>query len=101
MQLLRRGAPKPIVVKSYGRDSLLALANPLLTLLMRTLGLQVRVKSEDQVEREMERGAQEMFARGYRIARTEQFEIQPFGAVWYRVTYELAERRDDTVHLNR
>lgn len=79
------------MVKSYGRDSLLALANPLLTLLVRSFGLRVRVKSDEQVERAMEQGAREMFAKGYRIARTEQFEIQPFGAVWYRVTYELAQ----------
>lgn len=101
MQLLGLGRPRPVVVKSYGRDSLLALANPVLTLIVRTFGLQVRVKSDEQVEREMEQGAREMFAKGYRIARSEQFEIQPFGATWFRVTYELVDREGDAAHDGR
>ncbi len=61
-----------------------------MTLLVRALGLEVRLKSEDQVQLEIERDAREMFAKGYRIASTERFEIAPFGAAWYRVTYQPA-----------
>jgi hypothetical protein len=78
-----------IVVKSYGRDSLIALVNPLLTLMARAFGFQLRLKSEDQVALEMERDAVGMWRQGYRIVSNEQYEIAPFGAVWHKVTYEL------------
>jgi hypothetical protein len=39
----------------------------------------------------MERDAVAMIRNGYRVASSEQFEIQPLGIAWHRVTYELAE----------
>jgi hypothetical protein len=90
MPFWRRGQPRT-VVKSYGRDSLLALASPLLALIARTFGFQLRLKSEDQVTLEMERDAIVVLRRGYRVISSEQFEIAPFGVVWNKVTYELEE----------
>ncbi len=80
-----------VVVRSYGRDSLLGLVNPLLALIVRTFGLQLRLSSEDHVLREMERDQVAMIRGGYRIAASERFEIPPFGITWYRVTYELVD----------
>jgi len=83
--------PRPLVVRTYGRDSLIGLLSPLLALMVRAFGLQLRLSSEDQVRLEMERDAVAMTRKGYRVASSEQFEIQPLGIVWYRVTYALTE----------
>ena len=83
--------PPRRVVRTYGRDSLLAVANPLLGLLARTFGFQLRLRPEDKVLAEMERDAIAMLRKGYRVASSEDFEIAPFGAIWHRVTYELVE----------
>ena len=91
MPLIGRGRPQQTVVRTYGRDSLLGLVNPLLTLIVRTFGISIRLKSDDQVAAEMERDALAMFKRGYRIASSEQYEMNPFGVTWYRVTYELVD----------
>ncbi len=79
------------IVKTYGRDSLIALASPLLALVARTFGFQLRLKSEDQVALEMERDAIALLRKGYQVVSSEQFEIEPFGATWHKVTYKLAD----------
>ncbi len=86
-----RSSPPRTVVKTYGRDSLIALVNPFLALMARTVGFQLRLKSEDQVALEMERDAIAMLRKGYRVVSSQQFEIAPFGAIWHKVTYELAD----------
>ena len=91
MHLFGAGHPRRVVVRTYGRDSLVGLLNPLLALMVRAFGMQLRFRSEDQVRLEMERDAIAMIRRGYRVASSEQFEMQPFGIVWHRVTYELVE----------
>ncbi len=82
------------MVKTYGRDSLLALLNPLLALMAQAFGFRLRLKSEDQVALEMERDAVAMMRKGYRIVSSQQYEIAPFGAIWHKVTYELGEPGD-------
>jgi hypothetical protein len=91
MPLFGPATPRRVVVRTYGRDSLVGLLNPLLTLMVRYFGMQLRFRSEEQVALEMERDAVAMIRRGYRVASSEQFEMQPLGIVWHRVTYELAE----------
>jgi hypothetical protein len=86
-----RSRPPRTVVKTYGRDSLIALVNPLLALMARTFGFQLRLKPEDRVALEMERDAIAMLRKGYRVVSSQQFEIAPFGATWHKVTYELAD----------
>jgi hypothetical protein len=83
--------PGRTVVRTYGRDSLLGLVNPLLALIVRMFGVQLRLKSEDRVLLEMERDQVAMIRKGYRIAASEQFEMPPFGITWYRVTYEAVD----------
>ncbi len=78
-------------MRTYGRDSLVGLLSPVLALMVRAFGMQLRFRSEDQVRLEMERDAVAMARRGYRVASSEQFEMQPFGIIWHRVTYELTE----------
>ena len=94
MQRFGVGHPRRVVVRTYGRDSLVGLLNPLLTLMVRAFGMQLRFRSEDQVRLEMERDAVAMIRKGYRVASSEQFEMQPFGIIWHRVTYELAAPPD-------
>jgi hypothetical protein len=89
--LFKPGKPKRIVVKAYGRDSLLGLLSPLLGMFMASLGLRVRLKPEAVVLAEMEKDAEVMRKRGYRIASAEHYEIAQFGVVWQKVTYELIE----------
>ncbi len=91
MPLFQSATPKRAVTKSYGRDGLIALVNPLLTLIMRAFGVQPRLRPEERVVAEMERDAAAMIRAGYRIASQEQFEMPPFEVTWYRVTYELAD----------
>lgn len=81
--------PPRRVVRTYGRDSLLALASPLLALLVRAFGLQLRLTPEERVLARMEQDVIAMRRRGYRVVSSEDFEIAPFGAAWHRVTYEL------------
>ena len=91
MPLFGKATPRRIVVKAYGRDSLVGLLNPLLTLVARTFGTQIRLKSEDQVLIEMEQDAVVMIKQGYRIVSSEQYEMPPFGVTWHKVTYELVD----------
>ncbi len=91
MRLFGTSKAERTVVRTYGRDSLLGLANPILAFVVRAFGLQLRLKSEDQVTREMEKDAVAMIKRGYRIAASEQYEIPPFGITWLKVTYELVD----------
>ncbi len=90
-----RSRPPRTVVKTYGRDSLIALVNPLLALMARTFGFQLRLKSENQMALAMERDAVAMLRKGYRVTSSQQFEIAPFGATWHRVTYGLARDEAD------
>jgi hypothetical protein len=93
MDRLRRTRPQR-VVRTYGRDSLLVWVNPLLSALQATLGFRVGLRSEAAVLEKMQRDADEMAGRGYRVVSEEQFALPLIGspqrsASWYRVTYEL------------
>ncbi len=87
--------PQPIVVRQYGRDSLLVWANLLLAPLFAALGLRVGVQSEEQLAARIEADAAAMRQRGYLVTSTERFSLPVIGtarptANWYRVTFELA-----------
>jgi hypothetical protein len=92
--------PKRIIVREYGRDSLLVWANLLLAPLFAALGLRVGIQSEDQLAARIESDAAAMRTQGYLVASTQTFSLPVVGAPrqtanWYRVTFELAspERR--------
>lgn len=95
MDLYGAGKPKRVVVKSYGRDSLLLWVNPLIASLLVSMGLRVGLRSDAEVLDRMEKDALAMGERGYRVAASDQFDLAVIGAPggkasWYRVTYELA-----------
>jgi hypothetical protein len=97
MNLFRRSRPQQ-VVRSYGRDSLLVLLNPIIAALQATVGLRVGLRSDAEVLQEMELDAQKMQQRGYRVASADQHDLPVLGppgrkATYYRVTYELVTDR--------
>ena len=90
MHLFAGAKPKRIVVKTYGRDSLLGLLSPLLSAVLVSLGREgLRLKSEAQVAREMQKDAEVMAGNGYRIVSSEHFEIARFGMAYEKVTFEM------------
>jgi hypothetical protein len=75
--LFENAEPKRIVVREYGRDSLLVWANLLLAPLFAALGMRVGIQSEE-----------------YLVASTQTFSLPVIGAPrqtanWDRVTFEL------------
>jgi hypothetical protein len=86
-------SPKGVVVREYGRDSLLVWANLLLAPLFAALGLRIGLQSEDRLAARMEAEASAMRKRGYLVSSVETFTLPVVGAPthgahWYRVTYE-------------
>jgi hypothetical protein len=89
MGLFKKSAPKRIVVKTYGRGSLLGLLGPLFAFLMASQGMNGWQQS---AIRDMERDAIKMARQGYRIVSSEERAIALFGIVYYKVTYGLVDR---------
>ena len=97
MNRFRRTRPRR-VVRTYGRDSLLLSANPLMSALQAALGVRVGLRSEAAVLATMERDADDMARRGYRVVSAEELTLPLMGsargqATYYRVTYELTPDR--------
>jgi hypothetical protein len=91
---MRQRAPERIVVKEYGRDSILfAAVNPVMSAIMVSLGLNARMQSEERLALRIERDAVAMRQRGYRIASTHEYRVPLFGVTYRKVTYELIEAR--------
>lgn len=82
-----------VVVKEYGRDSILfAAINPLMTSLMvNVLGMKSPSGSADRIALAMENDAVKMAQRGYRIVSTHEYEQPRLGVSYYKVTYELVD----------
>lgn len=94
-RLLGPSEPKRMVVREYGRDSVLVWANLLLAPLFAALGLRVGVQSEEQLTARIAADAAAMRKKGYLVASTQTFSLPVIGAPrqpanWYRVTFELA-----------
>lgn len=90
-----RSEPRWVIVREYGRDSLLVWANLLLAPLFAALGLRVGLQSEAQIAARIEADAAEMRKRGYLVASVQTFSLPVLGARreaanWYRVTFEAA-----------
>ncbi len=87
-------------MKTYGRDSLLILANPILSTLQSLLGLRVGLQSDAQILDRMQKDALEMEKRGYRVVSADEFDlplVAPVAgrnATYYRVTYELTRETE-------
>jgi hypothetical protein len=82
-------APRPIVVKTYGRGSFLGFLSPLLAFFMARQGMNGWQQSAIH---EMEDDAVAMAREGYRIVSSDAVGIPLLGIIAYRVTYE---RMDD------
>jgi len=100
MRLVGRSVPQRVVVRDYGRDSLLVWGNLLLAPLFAALGMRVGIQSEEQLATRMELDAAEMRKRGYLVASTQTFTLAGiFGrstdAHWYRITFERSSPSSD------
>ena len=91
----RLGRPESgrVIVREYGRDSLLVWANLLLAPLFAALGLRVGIQTEAQIAAMIEADAAEMRKRGSLVASVQTFSLPVLGARrqtanWYRVTFE-------------
>ena len=94
-RLTGRSAPARVVVKDYGRDSLLVWANLLLAPLFTLLGLRVGLQSEGQIAARIQSDTAAMRKKGYLVSSVQTFTLPGIvapgaAANWYRVTYELA-----------
>ncbi len=89
MSLFRSAEPKRTVIRQYGRDSFLGLLSPLLALI--TVGILGPDRRAAAIERAMEKDAALMFARGYRIASTQEYTVPRLGVGYLKVTYELVD----------
>ncbi len=94
MRISGSAAPKRVVVRTYGRDSLLVWANVLLAPVMAALGLRVGLRSEEQLAARMDADAAVMRQKGYLVTSVQTFSLPVIGAPrqpanWYRVTFEL------------
>ena len=95
MRLIGRSASRRVIVRQYGRDSLLVWANVLLAPLFAALGLRVGLQSEEQLAGRIEADTAEMRRRGYLVASVETLSLPGLAgrnadAHWYRVTFEQA-----------
>ena len=93
MRLIGRSASRRVIVREYGRDSLLVWANVLLAPLFAALGLRVGLRSEEQLVAHIEADTAEMRRRGYLVASAETFTLPGLAgrntdAHWYRITFE-------------
>ncbi len=95
MGLFGSSPPKAVVVREYGRDSLLVWANVLLAPVFAALGLRIGLRSEEQLAERMQADAAVMRKKGYLVGSVETLSLPVIGAreqqaSWYRVRYELA-----------
>jgi hypothetical protein len=79
---------KRIVVKTYGRGSLLGVLSLPFSFLMASRGMR---GWQESASRDMEDDAVAMAGRGYRVVASGEYGMPRFGITYYRVTYELVE----------
>jgi hypothetical protein len=84
-----RGNPEDIVVKTYGRGSLLGLLSLPLAFFMASLGMN---GWQESAVRDMEDDAVAMARRGYRVVASGEYGIPRLGITYYKVTYQLVDQ---------
>ncbi|HEY4753924.1 MAG TPA: hypothetical protein VIH37_11605, partial [Candidatus Limnocylindrales bacterium] len=89
-----RSGPRPVVVREYGRDSLLVWANLLLAPVFARLGLRIGLQSEERLAARIEADATAMRRRGYLVASVGDVHAARHRGTrgrrhWHRVRYEL------------
>ncbi len=93
MRLRGVSGPPTVIIREYGRDSLLVWANLLLAPLLSALGLRVGLQSEAQLSARIEADSAAMREQGYLVATVQTFTLPGLAgrrtdAHWYRVTFE-------------
>jgi hypothetical protein len=83
------GSARRVLVKSYGRGSLLGVLGLMYAYLMARQGMR---GWEASAVRAMEDDAVAMARKGYRIVTSEERGMRAFGIVYYRVTYERVDQ---------
>ena len=89
MSKLAGGNRRGVVVKTYGRGSLLGLLSLPFAFLMASRGMN---GWQESATREMEDDAVAMARLGYRVVASGEYGLPRLGITYYRVTYHLAER---------
>ncbi len=89
MRLFGPAEPKPIVVKTYGRGSLLGLLSLLFAYLMASRGMH---GWQERAARDMEDDAVAMTRQGYRVAASGEYGIPLLGITYFKVTYQLVDQ---------
>lgn len=87
MGLFGRVKSDAVVVRTYGRGSLLGALSPILAFFMASRGMR---GWQESAIRDMEDDAVAMARRGYRVVTTQEYGSRPFGITYFKVTY----RRD-------
>ncbi len=83
------GKPRDIVVRTYGRGSLLGLISIPFAFLMASRGMN---GWQESAAREMEDDAVAMARLGYRVVASGQYGIPRLGITYYKVTYQLVDQ---------
>lgn len=77
------------LVKHYGRGSLLAVLSLPVAWFMASRGAS---GWQEKAQGDMEKDADEMIRKGYRVVSTEERRVPAFGMYWLDVTFELVDR---------
>ena len=88
MSKLAGGNRRGVVVKTYGRGSLLGLLSLPFAFLMASRGMS---GWQESAAREMEDDAVAMARRGFRVVASSECGIPRLGITCYKVTYQLAD----------
>lgn len=81
------------IVKIYGTKSVLfGLLNPLMTSLMTSRGVPAPIEPQARVLEDAERDGQRLANEGYRVVRSDWYELPLLRIPSLRVTYELESR---------
>jgi predicted dienelactone hydrolase len=89
MGQLARGKHRSVVVRTYGRGSLLGLLSLPLAFLMASRGMNGWQRS---AARDMEDDAVAMARQGYRVVAAGEYGIPLLGITYYKVTYQLVDQ---------
>ena len=89
MSKLAGGNRRGVVVKTYGRGSLLGLLSLPFAFLMASRGMN---GWQESATREMEDDAVAMARLGYRVVASGEYGVPRLGITYYRVTYQRVER---------
>jgi len=82
------GKRRAVVVKTYGRGSLLGLLSLPFAFLMASRGMH---GWQESAARDMEDDAVAMARQGYRVLASGEYGIPRLGISWYKVTYQLVD----------